>query len=182
MDSTRALKKIGLASAVKQEKPALSEKNVKARLKFCKEHKNWSVEDWKRVIWSDETKINRFQSDGKEYYWHRSYETLKKHQVKETMKHGGGSLMVWACFAWWHLGPVVNIEGIMKKEDHLHILGDNLPDFVDQSSYPKEEVVFQQDGDPKHTAKIVKDWLLSQKFQTIQWPAQSPDLNLIENL
>lgn len=178
----RALKRIGLVASIKKKKPALSEKNVRARLKFCKEHKNWTVEDWKRVIWTDETKINRYQSDGKAYYWHRPNEKLQKHQVKETLKHGGGSLMVWGCFTWWHIGPLIKINGIMKKEDYLQILKTNLPDFVEKCAYPEEEIVFQQDGDPKHTAKIVKEWLGQQNFLTMQWPAQSPDLNPIENL
>lgn len=178
----RALRRIGLVSAVKQKKPALSDKNVKARLKFCKDHKNWTIEDWKRVIWSDETKINRFQSDGKEYFWHRSDERIQRHQVKQTVKHGGGHLMAWGCFTWWNLGPLVKIDGIMKKEDYLSLLRDNLPDVVDECVYPVDEIVFQHDGDPKHTAIIVKKWLADQQFQTMQWPAQSPDLNPIENL
>ncbi|XP_075161213.1 uncharacterized protein LOC142234030 [Haematobia irritans] len=70
----RALHKLGYVSAVKKKQPALSDKNIKSRLKFCKSHKNWTEEDWKRVIWSDETKINRFQSDGKENFWHRPHE------------------------------------------------------------------------------------------------------------
>lgn len=70
----------------------------------------------------------------------------------------------------------------MKKEDYIRVLENNLPDFVDKSAYPEDEVIFQQDGDPKHTAKIVKQWLASQKFKTMQWAAQSPDLNPIENL
>lgn len=178
----RALRKIGLVSAVKQKKPALSSKNVKSRLQFCKDYGNWTVDDWKRVIWSDETKINRFQSDGKEYYWHRPDEKLQRHQVKQTVKHGGGGLMVWGCFSWWSVGPLVKIEGIMKKEDYLSILQTNLPEFVEKSVYPVEDLVFQQDGDPKHTSKIVKNWLSNQSFQLIKWPPQSPDLNPIENL
>lgn len=57
----------------------------------------------------------------------------------------------------------------------------DIVDFVDMSAYPENEVVFQQDGYPKHTAKIVKDWLSHQIFQVIECPAQSPDLNPIEN-
>ena len=69
--SQRALRRIGLISTEKQKKPLLSETNVNDRLKLCKEYKNWSVDDWKRVIMSDETKINHFQSDDKECYRYR---------------------------------------------------------------------------------------------------------------
>ncbi|XP_075159678.1 uncharacterized protein LOC142232855 [Haematobia irritans] len=81
----RALHRLGYVSAVKKKKSALSDKNIKSRLTFCKSHKNWTEEDWKRVIWSDETKINRFQSDGKEYFWHRPHERIQKHHVKQTV-------------------------------------------------------------------------------------------------
>ena len=50
---------------------------MKARLEFFKIYGKCPVDDWKRVIWSDETEINRFQSDGKEYYWHRPHEKVQ---------------------------------------------------------------------------------------------------------
>lgn len=61
--------------------------------------------------------------------------------------------MIWGCFTWWKLGLLVKIYGIMKNEDYLHLLQTNLPHFIDQGSYPEDEVIFQQEGDPKQASK-----------------------------
>lgn len=50
---------------VKKKKPLLSTCHQKQHLDFTLKYKEWTVEDWKRVIWSNETKINRFGSDGR---------------------------------------------------------------------------------------------------------------------
>lgn len=85
------------------------------------------------MIWSDEVKINRFQSDGIRHYWRRPKETIQRHHVKQTVKHGGGNLMVWG---------LVKVTGIIKKEDCLNILQANLPDFVVLSDYHEIRVIF----------------------------------------
>jgi Transposase len=63
----RTLKEAGLHSATKKKVPMLKVTHRQQRLKFARDHENWTVEDWKRVLWSDETKINRIGSDGKVY-------------------------------------------------------------------------------------------------------------------
>ncbi len=40
--------------------------------------------------------------------------------------------------------------------------------------------VFQHDNDPKHTARATEEWLRKKHFKVLEWPSQSPDLNLIK--
>jgi transposase len=63
------LAKDGLEAAPKIEKPKISKANMKKRLEFARKHQYWTVDDWKRIIWSDESKINRMASDGRTYCW-----------------------------------------------------------------------------------------------------------------
>ncbi|KAG1541036.1 hypothetical protein G6F49_011982 [Rhizopus delemar] len=79
------------------------------------------LQDWKRVIWSDGTKVNRFESDGKLYAWKQPNEKLKRRHVKQTVKHGGGSLMVWSCISWYGVGYIVDSMTDYCKENGLRM-------------------------------------------------------------
>ena len=61
----RTLRSQGLGAIEKPEKTLLTDGHVKKRLAWCRAHKDWTIDDWKRVVWTDETKINRFNSDGR---------------------------------------------------------------------------------------------------------------------
>ncbi len=71
------------------------------------------MEDWKRVIWSDETKINRIGSDGKQWVWKQVGEGLISREVQGTVKFGGGKIMVWGCMGWEGVGQLAEVEGRM---------------------------------------------------------------------
>ena len=68
------LKEASLKAVVKKKKPLLSISYRKRRLAFALKYQHWTVEDWKRVLWSDETKINRIVSDGQKYVCKRKEE------------------------------------------------------------------------------------------------------------
>ena len=73
----------------------LTSRHRRNRLDFAIAHQDWTLDDWKRVIWSDETKINRFQSDGRQWIWKGPGEgVLVDREVQGTIKFGGGSLMM----------------------------------------------------------------------------------------
>lgn len=178
----RALRQSGMRCVEKQRKPRLSPKNVKARLEFARDHQYWTKADWKRVIWSDETKINRFGSDGRSRCWIHDGEGIQDRRVQQTVKHGGGSIMVWGCMTYHGTGYLCKLCGKMDQQLYRSILEDELSKTIEYYEMKADKVVFQHDNDPKHRAKSVQEWLDKQPFMVLPWPSQSPDLNPIEHL
>jgi transposase len=178
----RALQNAGLQAREKESKPKLSATNINSRLEFARRHREWTIADWKRVIWSDETEINRFCSDGRSWCWVRDGESRQPHHVKQTVKHGGGSLMIWGCMTAHGPGFMCRVFGKMMQHSYKEILQEDLLNTIKDYRMDAENVIFRHDNDPKHTARSVREWLDEQPFDVLDWPAQSPDLNPIEHL
>ncbi len=177
------LKKDNFRSITKQKRPLLKKVHRVQRLKFARYHQNWTVEDWKRVLWSDETKINRIGSDGKMYTWKRKEEPLSDRTTTPTVKHGGGNnLMVWGCMGRNGVGKLVEVQGIMDAVQYCEILEDGLVESFEKLEMNEKERIFQQDNDPKHIPKRATVWFEDNNIQVLVLPPQSPDLNFIEHL
>ena len=178
-----ALKEHNFRSVVKQKRPALKKEHRQNRLQFARTHLNWTVEDWKRVLWSDETKINWIGSDGRVYTWKQKGEPLNDRTTTPTFKHGGGNnLMVWGCMGWNGVGVLTEVQGIMKAEQYCEILDGGVVESFEQLEMAEGERYFQQDNDPKHTSKAATKWFKDNDINVLGWPAQSPDFNPIEDL
>ena len=59
------LKSKSMRSVVKRKRPLCKPHYRRARMGFAERHLEWTIQDWKKVIWSDETKINCLGSDGR---------------------------------------------------------------------------------------------------------------------
>lgn len=89
--------------------------------------------------------------------------------------------MVWGAISWQTLGPLIVLEGRVTAKDYRTILEDHLHSMV-QTLFSDGGAVFQDDNCPIHTAKLVTEWFdeHDSEVEHLPWPAQSPDLNIIE--
>lgn len=177
----RYLNENGLYARTPRIKPLISKINKQKRLSFAKEHLNKSIEFWNNVLFSDESKFCVCNSTRQRKIWRRKGEAMREKNLESSVKGGGGSVMVWGCMSAAGSGNLTFIESTMKAHDYLEILRDNVRSSATNLGL-QQSWIFQQDNDPKHTAKVVKEWLLYNVPKQLNHPPQSPDLNPIENL
>lgn len=164
-------------------KPLVTPCNARKRRNWCNGHKSWTHQQWENVIWSDESSFTLFQTKGRVYVWRTPAEAYDVACLLPTVKHGGGSVMLWGAMSHHGLGPLVVLHGRVTAKVYTSILADHLHPLV-QVLFPNSRPVFQDDNAPIHTAGIVKDWFdeHEDELQHLVWPPQSPDLNIIEPL
>ncbi len=89
--------------------------------------------------------------------------------------------MIWDCFTKNGLRLLVKLEGRINATAYVDMLKNSLLPFIDALK-DKENYIFQEDNAPIHTANIAKKWRRDNNITNLPWPAQSPDMNPIENL
>ena len=157
----RRAHEIGLYGRVARKKPYLSKANRGKRLEYARTYREKPLGFWNNVIWSDESKFNLFGSDGKVMVWRSTKEEFEPRYTVPTVKHDGGSVKCWGCFPSSGVGDLVFI---MTGELYRDILQKNMLQSAKKLNMAKDWW-FQHDNDPKHTARIVTNWLGQKRIQ-----------------
>ena len=140
------------------------------------------MENWKSVIFSDESKFDLFGSDDCCWCWRKPGEEFDERYVRKEVKHCGGNVMVWGCATGMGMGRIVKINGNMDGPLYTKILKDDILGTLKDLSIKKKDIYFQQDNNPKHTLGVACEWFKKNKLNVLDWAPSSPDMNIIEHV
>ncbi len=85
-----------------------------------------------------------FQNDGKIRVWCLVEEKYNVNCLVLIMKHGGKGIMMWECFSWFGLDPLVRIDGRINSERYIkEILGYHVISFLENFEEENDEYLFQ---------------------------------------
>ncbi len=146
-----------------------------------KEKNNWTVALWSKVLFSDESKFCISFGNQVPRVWRKSGEAQNPCCLKSSVKFSQ-SVMIWAAMS---SAGVVGPLCFLKSTVNTAIYQEMLEHFMFPSAdklYGDADFIFQQDLAPAHTAKGTKSWFNDHGVTVLDWPANSSDLNPIENL
>ncbi len=123
----RDLKGLGLNRCVALRKPLINEANRKKGLDI----KDWTLEQWKKVMWSDESRFTLFQSDGRIRVRREADEVMHPSCLVPTVQACGGSAMICGCCSWSGLDSATLCAQRMRSADYLNILNDQVISSMD---------------------------------------------------
>lgn len=185
----RRLREAGIRKWKALNRPLLTKQHAAKRLKWAKTHRSWTVEDWRKVAWSDECAVQK-DSDPRKLRVFRRQNKREKYAPKNIQgksKAGGVSQMIWGCFVGDKLGPIAFVNGTVNTQVYIDILENTFLSFVDALRADGiTDILFQQDNARPHVSKKTTEFLENAArehgFSIIKWPPNSPDMSPIEHL
>eukprot|EP00794_Sanderia_malayensis_P010159 gene10159-11199_t len=174
----RILRKYNIKSCIRTRKTYITPQN---RARRAKAVSHWTQDEWREVVFSDESRFG-LSNDYKTLRVWRTPSEAQNSELCQTTVRNTVSVMFWGCIGPSRVGNLVVCNKV-NAEKYCSMLQDNL--FKSgEKIYGMEEkpFIFQQDNATPHTAKHTKVYLKLRKVPLLPWPAQSPDINIIENI
>lgn len=177
--ANRRIQESDLKSCVAVKKLSLTEVNKQARLLFSLNHVYRELPFWQNVIFTDE-KLFQSTYNGRIRVYRPPHARFQEQYTYSVKRSGRFNVNVWGWCSYKGLGVCYKVDGRFNADNYSHILENVMLPSVRQL-YP-ENFIYQHDNCPVHTANVVRTWLHNNNIETLPWPANSPDLNPIENI
>lgn len=181
----RRLRSANLQCRRPARRPILQPRHRQARLQWAQDHLNWRQREWRRVIFSDESRFCVSHADGRVRVWRRRGERYADRNVLERDAWGGPSVMIWAGIGLNTRLGAMCFQNVGQGRGH----GVTAERYIDQVLRPHvvpffarhPHHIFQQDNARPHVARATTDFLQQHNIEILPWPALSPDFNPIEH-
>ncbi|GFV65060.1 transposable element Tc1 transposase [Trichonephila clavipes] len=147
------------------------------RLDFCRPRATWSVTDWRRVIFSDESRFSLSADDHRTRVWRRSGQRSDPAFIVERHTAISQGVTVWGAISWDTRSSLVVLQGTLTARRYVD---DILTPIVLPMLSSRPGAIYQQDNARPHTARLSQQCL--QGYDVLPWPAKSPDLSPIEHV
>ena len=175
----KRLKELGMRCCIPARKPFLRPIHIQKRLEFARNHRNWGVDEWSCIVFSDE-KIFRSSSTGQL----RVYRPRKSDRYHANYIYTGPSQRMAIC-VWMAFGK--NFRQIHRIEQRT-LNADYYTDVIlEQFIHPHfrehKDLLFQQDLSSIHKSRKTLHWLETRNVSWMDdWPPKGPDMNPVENV
>ena len=174
----RRLAAIGLRPRRPYRGPLFVQRHLRQRLQWARRFLRWTIRQWGRVLFSDESRFLLRRVDGRARVLRRPGERFRKNCVLRHDRYGGGSVMVWGGITAHGRTDLVFINGTLNAQKYRQdILTPHVVPFIRRNGG-----TFQQDNARPHVARDNMDYLRRNNIDVLPWPALSPDLSPIEHL
>ncbi|GFT04710.1 transposable element Tcb2 transposase [Trichonephila clavipes] len=159
----------------------LTRQHCTASLQWCREHYDWTEQDWACVLFSDESRFSLSSDCRRQLIWRESGTAYRPENIQEKDRYPTCSIMVWA-------GIMINGRMRLRVLANGTMTGQR---YIDEVLIPHvrlfrgavgDKFVFMDDNATCLRTLAVQDCLDSEGVQRLIWPARSPDLNPIENV
>lgn len=177
----RRLSDIGLHARRPATAPELLRNHRVERLRFAREHQNWGIDEWKNILFTDESRFCLKSPDGRQRIYRRTGERFEQNHFSPRVSYGGGSVMVWGGVQLDSRTDLLIVDGGAMTADR-YIRQVLEPHVVPFAPFVGDDFMLMHDNARPHVARVVNEYLDEVEIPKMNWPPRSPDLNPIEHV